>query len=106
MYTSPKKSFTIVQEDGLYDNSHRLNSYRIASEEEILKYLVDYASVRKSEEGGFLGLKHFVTSYLAKEGIEINHAYAAINSLKEQGLINLYDHSVGEYSVKAISTRP
>jgi len=102
MRTSQKSSFKIVNEDGIFDGSHRLNSYKVASEEEVLKYLIDYTKMRMSEEGGFVGLKHFVTSYLAKKGIEINHAYATINNLKEQNLISLYDHSVGDYSVKAI----
>ena len=76
--------------------------YKVASEEEILGLLLDYTKLRNDDDNGFVGLKHFVTTYLADKGIEINHAYATINNLNEKGLIELYDKQIGNYLVKAI----
>lgn len=76
--------------------------YKVATEEEVLSNLLEYSKLRKEETDGFLGLKHFVTSYLADKGIEINHAYATINGLNEKGVIELYDKQIGNFLVKAI----
>lgn len=76
--------------------------YKVASEEEILSLLVDYSKLREDQEDGFIGLKNFVTTFLADRGIEINHAYATINSLVEKQLIELYDKPIGNYLIKAI----
>ena len=77
--------------------------YKVASEEEIFSYLLDYEEMRKSEgDNSFIGLKHFVTDYLANKGIEINHAYATINDMNSKGSIELYDKPMGNYLVKAV----
>lgn len=76
--------------------------FKVATEEEILNYLLEYSKLRLADEDGFIGLKHFVTTYLAEKGIEINHAYAKINVLNEKGIIELYDKQIGNYLVKAV----
>ena len=79
--------------------------YKVATDEEILTYLLKYSKVRLADEDGFVGLKHFVTTYLAEKGIEINHAYATLNSLNEKGIVELYDKEIGNFSVKAIKLK-
>jgi energy-coupling factor transporter ATP-binding protein EcfA2 len=76
--------------------------YKVATEEEILNHLIEYSKLRLADEDGFIGLKHFVTTYLAEKGIEINHAYATINALNEKAIIELYDKQIGNYLVKAV----
>jgi hypothetical protein len=89
--------------DQLSDTHLQNNFYKIASEEEIFFLLVEYANKRKNDVDSFIGLKHFVTSFLAGKGIEINHAYATLNNLNEKGVIEIYDKPIGNFLVKAIN---
>ncbi|MFY9158457.1 PIN-like domain-containing protein [Aquirufa ecclesiirivi] len=84
------------------NQTHLTPIYKITSEEEILNHLIEYSKLRLADEDSFIGLKHFVTTYLAEKGIEINQAYTTINALNEKTIIELYDKPIGNFHVKAV----
>lgn len=84
-----------------YDNpSH---NFEIITEEELLTKLKAFNGI-VTKNGGYIGLKKFVTEFLANQEYEINHTYAKINSLVEQNLISIstkFDDSLN-YNVKVV----
>lgn len=61
----------------------------VLQEDEILIELQSFLESHPSEDGG-VGLKYFVVNYLGSQDIEINHSYAKINALADQGRIQIY----------------
>ncbi len=73
---------------------------RIITEDEILQELHDAQNLSYTE---YVGLKWFVTTYLANKGFAIGTTYSLVNILIEKGRIVLYDMPSYEgYEIKAI----
>jgi hypothetical protein len=74
--------------------------YRVISEEEIINELHEAHNLNYTN---YVGLKWFVTQYLANKGYAIGTTYSLVNILIEQERIILYDVESAEgYSVKAV----
>ncbi|MEM7571678.1 MAG: hypothetical protein AAF433_02205 [Bacteroidota bacterium] len=74
--------------------------YRVITEEEICNELGEAESL---DYINFVGLKWFVTTYLANKGFAIGTTYSLVNILIEQKKIELYDMNSPEgYSIKAV----
>lgn len=61
----------------------------VLSEEEIFNEIVEFLNSHPSDDGS-VGLRYFVVNYLGRQNYEINHSYAHINSLAENGRIELF----------------
>lgn len=74
--------------------------YRVITAEEILDELHDALHLNFTT---YVGLKWFVTQYLANKGYAIGTTYSLVNILIEQTHIELYDYESSEgYMIKAI----
>lgn len=74
--------------------------YRVITEEEIVRELRDAQGLSYTE---YVGLKWFVTTYLANKNYSIGTTYSLINILIEKERVILYDMpSVEGYTIKAI----
>jgi hypothetical protein len=87
------------------------SKYEVITEEEIMKQL-HFFQQNMAKSGGYVGLKRFVTEFLASQDYEINHTYAIINNLVDKNSITItsnFDDALGYY-VKVIeivnSTHP
>ena len=87
---------------------HKTNSYRdtappgyrVITAEEILAELHDALHLNFTT---YVGLKWFVTQYLANKGYAIGTTYSLVNILIEQTHIELYDYESSEgYMIKAV----
>ena len=87
---------------------HKTNSYRdtappgyrVITAEEILDELHDALHLNFTT---YVGLKWFVTQYLANKGYAIGTTYSLVNILIEQEHIELYDYESSEgYMIKAV----
>ena len=79
------------------------HNYKVITESELMKQLKIFKEI-VAKTGGYIGLKKFITEFLANKDFEINHAYAIINSLVEQKLIvlsTIFDEALG-YNVKIV----
>ena len=76
--------------------------YEVITEDELLKQLRFFKT--NILEGGYVGLKKFITEYLAEQDFEINHSYAIINNLVQNGKIKIFSHFDDRlnYNVKVI----
>ncbi len=93
-------TFTSLREDSLIKQD---GVYEVISEDELLKQLKFFLQ-NMAKTGGYIGLKKFVTEYLASQDYEINHTYAIINNLVEKDLISIttkFDDALG-YNVKVV----
>lgn len=68
----------------------------------LLRHLKEYAALQYEEPDGFIQLSHFLSIYLAELGYNVESAYALINQLNEEGIIQLYDRHMGANTIKAI----
>jgi PIN like domain len=77
-------------------------SYEVVTEEELLKQLKFFKEHILA--GGYVGLKKFITEYLAEQDFEINHSYAIINNLVQNGKIKIFSHYDEKlnYNVKVV----
>ncbi len=74
--------------------------YRVITAEEILDELHDALHLNFTT---YVGLKWFVTQYLANKGYAIGTTYSLVNILIEQTHIELYDYESSEgYMIKAV----
>jgi hypothetical protein len=74
--------------------------YRVITAEEILDELHEALHLNFTT---YVGLKWFVTQYLANKGYAIGTTYSLVNILIEQTHIELYDHESPEgYMIKAV----
>lgn len=74
--------------------------YRVITADEILEELHDALHLNFTT---YVGLKWFVTQYLANKGYAIGTTYSLVNILIEQTHIELYDHESSEgYNIKAV----
>lgn len=74
--------------------------YRVITEEEICAELEDAHNLSYTD---YVGLKWFVTTYLANKGYAIGTTYSLVNILIEKTKIELYDMDSPEgYSIKAV----
>ena len=74
--------------------------YRVITAEEIMGELHDALHLNFTT---YVGLKWFVTQYLANKGYAIGTTYSLVNILIEQTHIELYDHESSEgYMIKAV----
>lgn len=79
------------------------SNYAIISEEELMDKLL-FFSKNVIGSNGYIGLKRFITEFLANQDYEINHSYAIINNLVEKNLISIstkFDDALG-YNVKVV----
>lgn len=77
--------------------------FKSITEGELLKHL---ERVQESPYSNYVGLKWFVTNYLADKSFNINTTYAIVNNMAEKGLVELYDMvSKAGYEIKAIRTK-
>lgn len=89
---------------GKIDLSEKRNvTYRghtVLTEEELFKQLEEAEEIESNE---FIGLKWFVTQFLADRNFSIGFSYSLINILAEKGDLELYDvPAYGGYDIKAI----
>ncbi|MEM9836586.1 MAG: hypothetical protein AAF828_08795 [Bacteroidota bacterium] len=74
--------------------------YRVITEEEICQELEEAQNLNYTD---YVGLKWFVTTYLANKGYAIGTTYSLVNILIEKTKIELYDMESPEgYSIKAV----
>ncbi|PHI18177.1 hypothetical protein CEQ90_19340 [Lewinellaceae bacterium SD302] len=74
--------------------------YRVITEEEICSELEEAQNLNYTD---YVGLKWFVTTYLANKGYAIGTTYSLVNILIEKVSIELYDMESPEgYSIKAV----
>lgn len=74
--------------------------YRVITEEEICSELEEAQNLSYTD---YVGLKWFVTTYLANKGYAIGTTYSLVNILIEKTKIELYDMDSPEgYSIKAV----
>jgi len=74
--------------------------YRVITEEEICSELDEAQNLSYTD---YVGLKWFVTTYLANKGYAIGTTYSLVNILIEKTSIELYDMESPEgYSIKAV----
>ncbi|MFK8161661.1 MAG: hypothetical protein AB8H12_04285 [Lewinella sp.] len=74
--------------------------YMVITEEEIVKELEEALSLNYTD---YVGLKWFVTQFLANKGYAIGTTYSLVNILIEQGSIVLYDkESPDGHMIKAV----
>lgn len=74
--------------------------YRIITEEEICQELEEAQNLNYTD---YVGLKWFVTTFLANKGYAIGTTYSMVNILIEKTKIELYDMESPEgYSIKAV----
>jgi hypothetical protein len=82
------------------------NNFEIISEENLLKELIKAEETLKYKNLTFIGLKSFVTNFLANKGYSFGPTYAQINVLKDKGKIEIYDvendNENSSWPVKAI----
>ncbi len=85
------------------DNSFAAQMHRgrrIITESEVIEQLEDAFNFNYND---YVGLKWFVTTFLANKNYSIGFTYSLVNILIEKGLIVLYDvPSVEGYTVKAL----
>ena len=81
---------------------HYTGHHAIIDEEELLNELADCEDSRNS---GYVGLKWFVATHLAVKGFSIGSTYGIINTLADQGRLELYDIHTEGYPIKAIRTK-
>lgn len=86
----------------------KLDNYRfdVISEQELIDRLKSYESLISLDPHAYVGLKTFVTVVLGQQGYEINHSYAIINNLIQQGIVKLYEKPTGQGMAKAITLQP
>lgn len=91
----------VVGKIQLPGSSHRLDKgHRIATEADILAELEEAQNLSYTE---YVGLKWFVTTYLANKGYSIGTTYSLVNILIEKSRIDIYDMPSTEgYEIKAI----
>ncbi len=81
-------------------NYQPMGKYIDIDEEELLEEL---AELQKSKWNKFVGIKWFVTDYLANRNFNIPTTYAMLNILIDKGLVEKYDvPSYGGYNIVAI----
>ncbi|MGB3548130.1 MAG: hypothetical protein WBA17_14230 [Saprospiraceae bacterium] len=74
--------------------------YRVITEEEIITELEEALNLSYTD---YVGLKWFVTTFLANKGYAIGTTYSLVNILIEQEAIELYNRESTEgYSIKAV----
>jgi uncharacterized protein (DUF433 family) len=80
-------------------------AFSVIEEQELLEKLSHYENLIGNDATAYVGLKHFVTSVLGRQGYEINHSYAILNDLIDRGIVKLYEKKTELWSIKAISLR-
>jgi len=77
---------------------------KIITEDDLVDELYNALEKAKSENYPYLGLKYFVTKYLADKGYATGPSYALVNILKEKGFVDFYDVTPPglSYPVKAL----
>lgn len=74
--------------------------HTVLTEEELFHLLQEAEEIESNE---FIGLKWFVTQFLADRNFSIGFSYSLINILAEKGELELYDvQAYGGYDIKAI----
>ena len=61
----------------------------VLSEEELLDELKDFLASHPSDDGS-VGLRYFVVNYLGSQNYEINHSYGRLNTLAQQGFVEIF----------------
>lgn len=61
----------------------------VLTESEILGELQEFLESHPSSDQS-VGLKYFVVNHLESQNYEINHSYGRLNSLAEQGLVQIF----------------
>lgn len=76
-------------------------SHLIISETQLIIELSEFLESHPSEDGA-VGLRYFVVNYLGSQNYEINHSYALLNKLADNGAVEIFQHqrSDGSKSTK------
>lgn len=104
----PKRKTTLWEVDTIdekYNVEEKVKEEdRIITEEELLEQLGKAQKWHMDRGMEYVGLKGFVTKWLASNHFSVPPAYAIVNQLKEQGKVDVYDVAVDGYDfpVKAI----
>ena len=81
-------------------NTDEYNNYKDISEDDLISALDE---LQKSKWNKFIGLKWFVTDYLAKMNYNISTTYTLLNILIDKGIINKYEVTTPNgYTILAI----
>ena len=70
----------------------------VLSEDELYAALCEFLSSHPSEDRS-VALKYFVVGYLGSQEYEINHSYARLNVLAQQGRIEMFQKQRDGYNV-------
>lgn len=80
--------------------SKTIYGHKVISKEELLHEIGEAEQLQFNQ---YVGLKWFVTEYLAEKNYSIGFSYSLINILNDEGDIELYDvEAHGGYNIKAI----
>lgn len=97
------KAPKIVGKIDIISNNRTFQGHRILTENELFEYLEDVENEKYNE---YIGLKWFVTQFLADKNFSIGFTYSLINILQDKGEIELYDiKSFNGYDIKAIKRK-
>lgn len=78
------------------------HGHKVITENEMLEHLEE---AEHQQYNNYVGLKWFVTTYLASKQYSIGFSYSLLNILVEQGRIEIYSRQgYGGYEIKAIRT--
>jgi uncharacterized protein with HEPN domain len=82
----------------------QMNSYKIISEEDLMKELEIAEGSLVKHNMKYVGLKAFVTKILGNKGYAYGPTYSLVNILRDQGVVEIYDveDENSFYTVKAI----
>ena len=78
------------------------SKYIAIHEDELIAELL---TCEKSPANQYVGLKWFVTEYLAMQGYSIGLSFSLINIMADKGKIEIYDIPMNEYTIKAIKLK-
>ncbi|WP_157668872.1 PIN-like domain-containing protein [Bordetella genomosp. 6] len=76
-------------------------NHLVISETQLIIELSEFLESHPSEDGS-VGLRYFVVNYLGSQNYEINHSYARLNKLADNGAVEIFQHqrSDGSKSTK------
>jgi hypothetical protein len=101
--TKKLRGVKVVGKIDIAETNRTFQGHKVLTIEELYEELQTVQSMKHND---FVGLKWFVTQYLADKNYSIGFSYSLINILRDKGEIELFDVAgYGGYDIKAIKTK-
>lgn len=97
-----KIALMVLEREGLGEYLDVTDDDEYKIEEEVLIFELASLKLINKENHKFIGLKWFVTEYLAKRNYNVDYTYYIINKLKEEGKIILFEVQRGEKNIAGV----